>query len=172
MQIYKITNQLTGMVYIGQTIQRLSKRFSQHCTDKRAEMPICRAIQKYGREHFTIEVIHQCSSPEELNHREAFYIEQYDCLVPRGYNLIKGGTAHGAKHPDTKAKISAALKGRQWTDEHRAHHAEAVRSESTRAKISEALRGKPRAKGRKHSEEHKAKIGATMKGRTPWNKKS
>jgi predicted GIY-YIG superfamily endonuclease len=31
--IYKITNQINGKIYIGQTISTLSKRWREHCFD-------------------------------------------------------------------------------------------------------------------------------------------
>jgi predicted GIY-YIG superfamily endonuclease len=48
--IYKITNTINGKVYIGQTIQPLDKRWSQHKRSARMKEPysIHRAIAKYG----------------------------------------------------------------------------------------------------------------------------
>lgn len=92
-RIYKIINDINSKVYIGQTIQALNKRFNGHCcyskTDRSVNMYIKRAIHKYGKEHFSIELIENCPI-ERLNEREQFWIAEYDSYN-KGYNLTKGG---------------------------------------------------------------------------------
>lgn len=92
-KIYKITNDINSKIYIGQTIQTLNKRFNGHScyskTDRSANMYIKRAIHKYGKEHFHIELIEICPV-ENLNEREQFWIAKYDSYN-NGYNLTKGG---------------------------------------------------------------------------------
>ena len=74
-KIYIIKNLINNKVYIGQTIQKLSKRFNGHCcyskTDKSINMYIKRAIHKYGRENFSIELLEECNI-EDLNQREQY----------------------------------------------------------------------------------------------------
>lgn len=136
MIIYKITNRVNGKIYIGQTVQRLIDRWSDHarpCLGRhKNRSAIAAAIQKYGKENFTIEQIDQASTREELNIKEQTYIKAFDCLCPNGYNMEPGGGSK-ACHEETKKKISATLKGRpflnRWTggntkkltDEQKAH---------------------------------------------------
>ena len=54
------------------------------------DYPLYRAFRKYGIENFSFEVIEKCFL-EELNSKEKKYIEQYDCIVPKGYNQTLGG---------------------------------------------------------------------------------
>ena len=72
-KIYVIKNDINDKVYVGQTIQTLKKRFNGHCcyskSDRSDRMYIKRAIHKYGKEHFSIELIEECPT-ELLNERE------------------------------------------------------------------------------------------------------
>ena len=92
-KIYKITNKVNDKVYIGQTIQTLKKRFNGHCcyskSDRSTNMYIKRAIHKYGRDNFSIELIEECLL-EELNDKEKYWIAYYDSYN-NGYNLTEGG---------------------------------------------------------------------------------
>ena len=48
--VYLITNTVNGKVYVGQTINGLSKRWKGHKNDVRngSQNPLHRAIRKYG----------------------------------------------------------------------------------------------------------------------------
>lgn len=91
--IYKITNTINGKSYIGQTIQNVKERFYQHCATKCSkavlDMAIHRAIKKYGKSNFTVEVIEEIDSTN-LNDRERYWIKYYDSYN-NGYNSTKGG---------------------------------------------------------------------------------
>ena len=91
--IYKITNKINGKSYIGQTIQNVKERFYQHCATKCRQailnMVIHKAINKYGKSNFTIEVIEEVESTN-LNDRERYWIRYYDSYN-NGYNSTEGG---------------------------------------------------------------------------------
>lgn len=91
--IYKITNTINGRSYIGQTIQNVKERFYQHCATKCSKavsnMAIHRAIKKYGKSNFTVEVIEEIDSAN-LNDRERYWIKYYNSYN-NGYNSTKGG---------------------------------------------------------------------------------
>ena len=91
--IYKITNTINGKSYIGQTIQSVKERFYQHCATKCSQailnMVIHKAINKYGKSNFTIEVIEEVESTN-LNDRERYWIRYYDSYN-NGYNSTEGG---------------------------------------------------------------------------------
>ena len=58
MVIYKFENKINGKVYIGQTVQKLSKRISSHkYPSSNKNLPIDAAIKKYGIENFNFELI-------------------------------------------------------------------------------------------------------------------
>ena len=91
--IYKITNTINGKSYIGQTIQNVKERFYQHCATKCSKavsnMAIHRAIKKYGKSNFTVEVIEEIDSAN-LNDRERYWIKYYNSYN-NGYNSTKRG---------------------------------------------------------------------------------
>lgn len=94
MIIYKITNLLNGKIYIGQTKFTAEKRFKEHA---KADSFIGRAIRKYGVKNFKVEVIEVCKNALELNEREIFWIEYFNCKVPNGYNIADGGSFYAVK---------------------------------------------------------------------------
>jgi group I intron endonuclease len=72
---------------------------------------LLRAINKYGKENFRIEIIKECSTESELNSEEVRLIKELNSLAPYGYNLMTGGAA--PKHSDiTKEKMSQTRKGK------------------------------------------------------------
>lgn len=93
-KIYKISNDINSKVYIGQTVQDVKKRFCNHCgkDNHNENMAIKRAIQKYGKEHFKIEIIEDDILKENLNEREMYWIAFYKSNDSEfGYNLTRGG---------------------------------------------------------------------------------
>ena len=67
--IYKITNKLNGKVYVGQS-NDIERRFKEHQQKgESSKIPLDIAIQKYGKDNFTYEIIEECSL-EELNSKE------------------------------------------------------------------------------------------------------
>lgn len=91
--IYKITNQINGKIYIGKTLKTIPERWKEHCLDYKRERcekrPLYDAMNKYGVENFIIEEVEKCS-PDILNDRETYWIEQYGSFK-NGYNATKGG---------------------------------------------------------------------------------
>ena len=100
--IYKITNQINGKIYIGQTIGTLSKRWREHCfeaSNGAKTYYLYQAMRKYGIENFNIEQIEQCSN-DLLNEREIYWITKYNSYE-KGYNLTPGGNgADTSKHSE------------------------------------------------------------------------
>ena len=92
--IYKISNNITNLVYIGQS-KDINRRFIQHrCIEHSPNMleynnQIHCAMRKYGIENFTFEIIEECS-PEKLNEREKYWISFYNSYK-NGYNGTEGG---------------------------------------------------------------------------------
>lgn len=83
--IYKIENLINHKVYIGQSIH-IEKRWQQHC-QLSSDSVIAKAIQKYGKENFSFQILEECSE-QDLDKKELFYIKSYNSLVPNGYNII------------------------------------------------------------------------------------
>lgn len=87
--IYKITNNINGKVYIGQS-NNIQRRFSEHQNRGAASrIPVDVAIQKYGKENFSFEIIEECTI-EQLNQRETYWINHFNS-IENGYNCSIGG---------------------------------------------------------------------------------
>ena len=90
--IYKITNITTEECYIGQAVD-IYKRWCEHCKcglgiDTPPGNKLYKAIQEYGLNNFTFEVIEECSS-DQLNEKEKYFIELYQADT-FGYNSTGG----------------------------------------------------------------------------------
>lgn len=90
--IYKITNQETGECYIGQA-KDVRKRWNEHAKcglsiDTPQGNKLYKAMQEYGLEHFSFELLEECPA-EELNEKERYFISLYSADT-LGYNSQKG----------------------------------------------------------------------------------
>jgi len=96
--IYKITCLANNKIYIGQATEfkykndiqynyGLSGRWSDHVSSsKKSTKPLHKAICEYGKEMFTIEELEKASS-DTLDTLEAKYIDEYNSVIPNGYNV-------------------------------------------------------------------------------------
>lgn len=87
MEIYRITNNINGMVYIGQTRRTVAERVKQHIYQ---QSKIGKAMTKYGTENFSVDVIDRAETQEELDALERFWIAFYN-TCENGYNTLIGG---------------------------------------------------------------------------------
>ena len=108
--IYKITNLINGKSYVGQTVQPLKERIAQHRYHD--ELYVDHEIRKYGWKNFTVEILEECTSHEQLNEREIFWIARLNTKHPGGYNMTDGGAGfNGRKHtPESIALMSEIAK--------------------------------------------------------------
>lgn len=133
--VYKITCTVNNKIYVG-SAKNLYSRFSRHRsnlnTNKHHNVFLQRAVNKYGKDVFEIEILEFIENPEYLLQREQYYIDTlkvYDHNI--GFNIaIQAGSKLGIPTSDeTKSKISNSLKGRKHTEE-------------TKLKISESHKNK------------------------------
>ena len=187
--IYILKNKVNGKCYVGQTIQSVKKRINNHmytCRHKN-NMPISRAINKYGMENF--EVLSFCVDDLLLDEEEVRVIRALDS-IEHGYNLETGGNnrkrlsnltksrisdglmGHTVSE-ETRRKIGASNKGNIWTEERRLLMSKLLTgrevTEETRAKLSTSMKGKATAKGQKRSIETKSKMSIAAKNRKACN---
>ena len=153
--IYLTTNTINGKIYVG-----------QHSTDNLEDGYIGSgtllklALQKYGKNNFSKEILAYADTQNKLDYLEKFYIRKYKSReLENGYNLTDGG---------------AGFCGLVFTDEHRRKIAEKLKgnthtlgyicSDETKQKISKANKGK------KRTEEQKALMSEKTIGRYKGNK--
>lgn len=129
--IYKITNSVNGMIYVGQTKQNIYTRFRQHCKVNTVTHGILSdAIDKFGSDSFTIETIDIATSREQLDKKETYWIRKLGSFYPHGYNLNNGGKGTVVSE-ETRQKMRDAHLGKSL-------------SETTKQKVSDALRKRKR----------------------------
>lgn len=157
--VYKITNRINNKIYIGKTCNKNPfNRWARHLntakyktTTNHTYQLVHKAINKYGKENFTFEVIERCDVEETGLERERFWIEYYKSNVYKygnefGYNLTEGGDgSSGFKHSeDSKLKMSQTRKGTRLGIENTfygKHH-----SQKTKQLIRDANKGKKQPK--------------------------
>ena len=167
--IYSLTNNITGDVYVGQSVD-LHRRMMEHrcpCGSK-GERLICKALKKYGFNNFSFSVIEECQK-EELDSKEVFWIKKLNAA----YNMTDGGKGAKGYRPSFEERAYIAKCARaQWDRKTDAEKKEKLAqltgpkighivSEETRKKLREANLGK------KHSSESKKKISDAHKGKMP-----
>lgn len=93
-EVYCITNNVNGKLYVGVTTKGYKNRFANHIWHSRKSSGGCRALynamRKYGQEAFSVELIDTASGFEEMNQLERKYISMMGSLHPNGYNLTDG----------------------------------------------------------------------------------
>ena len=153
--IYKITNTVNGKAYIGQTRHDAEKTRIRDHFNGHGNRILKNSVKKYGRDAFTVEILHDGIIPELLDILEIEAIAKHNTVRPAGYNLTTGGGA-GTPSEETRRKLSEAGKGRIPYNKGvfgKRH------SKETRRKISEGQKGK------KFSEETKRKISEAKEGK-------
>ena len=164
--VYKLTNKVTGRGYIGISCKGVRGRWLEHVSSSRQnknQQAIVRAIRKHGPEMFELTVLRVVRNWDKAHRLEQYYIRTHNCRAPNGYNLTNGGEGTtGLKHslasrrqmseshkgqlrpaqkgrplPEaTKAKISASVK------QYLLEHPLPPKSQATRAALSRAGKGK------------------------------
>lgn len=99
--IYLIEHQPTGRQYVGLTIVSEEKRWRQHVEQAQAGHiksldSLHAAIRTYGQEEFTISVIDQGTTKQDLERKERHWIKALGTMVPNGFNISAGGGSGGA----------------------------------------------------------------------------
>ena len=116
--IYMTTNLLNNMRYIGRKTSQvfLSTKYLGSGTHLK------RAIKKYGKENFKVELIEECETYIELVEREMYWIAFYNASKSSDfYNASEGGYKEGftpgedniAKKPEIRAINSAKHRGKK-----------------------------------------------------------
>lgn len=186
-------NKVNGKIYIGLTSKSAEKRWSAHCKKARC---LCRqnngnyfqkAIVKYGKESWELEILELCYSLEGAERAEAKWIKHYRSNDKRfGYNLTEGGSAsQSSLDPRVRQKISKSVSKfvnnpnnkkrqsklmRQWHADNdnsflgKKHSQETIQKISEAAKLWHADNNNPFL-GKSHTERARRKMSEAAKKR-------
>ena len=159
--IYKTTNLINGKFYIG-----MHKTKVLEDGYLGSGKLLVRAIEKYGKDNFTREVLVICSSEEEMKVAERILVV---CDESVSYNLCPGG--HGG-FGFINANLPNGFKGKKQSERHHKSIVERFKNNPvtvrTREKLSKLAieRNFPQAfRGRTHHPESIEKIRSHAKGR-------
>lgn len=190
--IYCIEHIESGKKYIGKSIN-IKTRLKHHkcyltsetCNTRQTNRYLYAAVQKYGWVSFKTWVVEELELDDKLMaDREVYWIEFYNTTDKvQGYNLTKDSSSKCIVSDDTRALLSAKLKGRVLSEESRRKQADSIRgenhhyygrhlSEEHKRKLSEATSGSKNPRfgkpgsmlGRKHTPEALAKMSLAQKG--------
>jgi len=156
--IYKAASP-DGKVYIGQTKYTLAHRKAGHKIqalkgDRR--YPFCIAILEHGFSAFQWEEIDMAENQNELDAKEKYWIDFYNSTNPEhGYNGTDGGEKT-VYSPETRQKISEALKGKKRSEE--------IRKKFSSAQKLRFQRDEGTFLGKKHTAESLQKMSEIKKG--------
>lgn len=139
MDVYRITDRVTGKCYVGSTIRTAARRFREHFTNATSGgrvSPLYDAMRDRGLSAFEVETLATTTLYEELLELERAAIAENDCLMPNGYNVVRGGRGNYGwrMSATTREKIAAKARGRV------AHNKGQSPSAETRAKQSASQR--------------------------------
>ena len=118
MYIYLLTNKVNGKYYVGQTKKKNLQKyfiFKRWCArvGKKTNMPIVKAIAKYGWDNFIVDILAIPETPEQMNDLERIWIILLNARDPEfGYNLcIGGGKGQLTLSEEWKAQLRDRMKG-------------------------------------------------------------
>ena len=163
--IYKTINLTNGKFYVGQ-------QSTNDETYLGSGKILKRAIKKYGIDCFKKEIIEECSTREELNKREVYWIKK---LNPE-YNLHEGGYGgynefavkqNRKRRGKTWEQIYSPeglekMKNIDWNDKNNPFYGKTHTDENKKLNAEQARKFHT---GRKRSEETKQKISMAQKGK-------
>ena len=145
-QIYKITNNISGKMYVGQ--HKVRKNEGPR-TYMGKGIALIEAYKKYGIKNFQkiiIEEIEDTEKHEYVSEREKYWIKKLNTLAPKGYNISEGGEGGINKEIALKGAITRKLRGYKHSKE-------------TKEKISKSNKNKPKSEIHKQhlKENHKTR---------------
>lgn len=143
--VYRITNTLNGKTYVG--AHRTKDKDDGYMGSGHA---LIRAIEKYGEDKFTKEILAECASAEEM-----FALERELIVVDKktSYNMISGGS--GGAEAGKMGGEATALKKRIDPE-----FAEWVKTRIREGQKKHIAEGRHKSfAGRKHTDETRKLIG-------------
>lgn len=157
--VYVHTNKINNHRYIGITSRNVNKRWGLKGQRYKSNKHFWNAIQKYGWDNFTHEIVAKNLTFEEAQQMEKDLINKYDSANPKhGYNHTFGGEGGQEFSEESRRKMREACKRRVFTPEWRKHLGEARKGVSPTNKgdhhSSEAIEKIRKAStGKKHTQE-------------------
>lgn len=139
--IYKVTNKINNKIYIGQSINTLNRRRTNHYSSARNHNNnsiFHKALMKYSEDDFAWEIVEIISNnniellQKELNEKECYFIKLYESNnLNKGYNMTAGGESFQEQaqnfwddpnRSDNWRKELSSRMTKYWSDESHIKH--------------------------------------------------
>ena len=161
MFVYCATNRKNGKRYVGITTRsHLSTRISEHQSKSRTQKSrFAYAIRKHGFDAFAWEILERCEFVEQLREAEKTWIEKFNTMR-HGYNSNSGGVGSFFCSDETRAKLSAATKGRKLSAEICRERSIRLKGQKPSAACIDAVRAANKKRTPEQVEKRKAAIRA------------
>ena len=186
--LYVKTHQKTGLKYLGQTRAIDPHKYTGSGVYWLSHLKV------HGFD-YTTEILHECTSKEELNEIGLYYSKLWNIVESNEWANLKEECGDGGRQTDVvRKRIGEACKGRipwnkgisMWSDDDKKRISENNKkrqpqspeqianrvSKNTGQKRSDETKKKMSVaqSGRTFSDESKQKMASSAKGRIPWNK--
>lgn len=178
--VYVYTNLVNGKKYVGQA-KDFEVRHKQHIrtalngdpNSHDYNVPFHRAIRKYGIDSFTVEILCDSLTIEEMDYWEIYYISYFDVLVKngKGYNISSGGSKGNTFAGKTEEEMEVIRRKIGEYSKHRKPNLGRKWSQETKDILSERAKERFEDKtkhpmyGKHHTEESKKKNSESRKGK-------
>lgn len=120
--IYKYFNHITNKVYIGQTVDLVSRKGAHKYKSEFVVNKFYNAVRKYGWDTFEFSIVTEIEAPNEelctiaLDYLETLYIKSYNSFL-NGYNSTPGG--HSARGMKRSEEYKNYCRNRTYSEETR-----------------------------------------------------
>jgi group I intron endonuclease len=174
MVVYLVENLVNGKKYIGMDTKNNPNYLGSGTL-------IIKAVKKYGKLNFKKSILEHCSSLNELEERETWWINYFNALERKDFynledNRKRGINPFANKTPEELKEISSKIKSKERNNKIGKANSKPkpegfgeklskinkgkIRSEESKLKQSKSLKGrKSPNKGNKWSEEQKQQLG-------------
>ncbi|OPA77516.1 hypothetical protein BVG16_13775 [Paenibacillus selenitireducens] len=163
--IYVIRNIINEKKYIGYTSKGYKTRFRLHIKEAyegNTSRYLCKAIRKYGKENFTVELLETVETHELAVEKEIYYIQKMNTFAHKkgshGYNATLGGEGvNGKLVPQSMRDKMSKIKKDQlaWVGKNNPMYKKGYLIAGDKHPLF----------GKNHSSETKSKISQSNKGR-------
>lgn len=155
--IYKITSP-TGKIYIGQSVNIKNRIRRYKNIDCKAQKKLYNSLNKHGWNNHNFEILLECEI-SELNEKERYYQELFNCISKNGLNLMltKTDSKRQVMTKEQCLRISERNKNRVYTEK-----TKKLISDSAKERYS--IKNNHPMSNKKHTDSAKLKMSNIKKG--------